>query len=147
MRAFTVVATAGIAASLVFGQRTPAQQPSQLFTITINLLNEEIKARTEVMIKVRLTNVSSHDIPGGSGYHAQGLEMSYANNPGTVAEQQIGAPGLETQQFVSNVTSALNTANTNINSGTNSPEPPGPDYNASNVLQGYTNFAPYVTCQ
>jgi hypothetical protein len=76
MRQHILLAAAGIAASLVFGQ-TAAQQPGQLFTITISPLSKEVEAGTEVMIKVRLTNVSSHDILGGSGYHAQGLDMSY----------------------------------------------------------------------
>jgi hypothetical protein len=86
MRAFTLLAAVGIASIPVFGQRTPSQQPSQLFTITISPLKEEIKAGTEVMIKVRLTNVSSQDILAGSGYHAQGLDMR------RVAQRQCGVP-------------------------------------------------------
>jgi len=95
-----------------------------------------------------LANTTRHESGSTASHYAQysAAVNNAANNPGTVAEQQVGAPVLTTSQFVNNVTSALNSANANINSATKSPEPFGVNYNASGTFQGYTNFIPYTSC-
>lgn len=96
-----------------------------------------------------LSNTTRHESGSTASHYAQYAASvnASANNPGTVAEQQVGPPGLTAAQFGTNVTNALNSAVTNINSATKSPEPPGPDYSANNTFQGFTNFSPYASCQ
>jgi hypothetical protein len=96
-----------------------------------------------------LTNTTRHESGSNASHYAQYVAAvnASANNPGTVAEQQVGAPGLSLSQFGTNVTNALNSANTNINSATKSPEPYGPNNAANGTFQGYTNFYPYASCQ
>lgn len=96
-----------------------------------------------------LSNTVRHESGTTASHYAQysAAVNASANNPGTVAEQQIGAPGLTTTQFVNNVTTAVNSASSNIDLATKTPEPPGPNYDANDTFQGYTNFYPYAVCQ
>jgi hypothetical protein len=95
-----------------------------------------------------LANTTRHESGPSASHYSQYIVAvnAPANNPATVGEQQVGAPSLSSAQFTTNVTNALSSAVSNINSATKSPEPPDCSHTASNVFQGYTNFQPYASC-
>ena len=96
-----------------------------------------------------LANTIRHESGTVQSHYAQYLTAvnNSSYNPGAIGEQQVGSPSTPVNTFVGNVNTAMNNGASNIISNTKSPEPCGPNYNASCTFQGYTNFSPYALCQ
>jgi hypothetical protein len=71
-RILTALLISGGTLPCLSSAQSPSQKNEQPFSITITPPAAEVKARSDVYLKVRMTNTSNHDLPGRAVFSEMG---------------------------------------------------------------------------